>query len=142
MGLFAKKVQGFAPAIQTQGEGDAGNDANPPPLLVADELPEGFVYPRGLLRLVELDLCDLEPWLILTGHQLRSRNHGLAERYPDRNLIPFARRQDNDAVACWDVGTGTVAIVHDFASPGWENQGEFEHFDAWLHSAIEDLIEF
>lgn len=118
------------------------NAAMTPVLLTAKELPEGFVYPRALLRLVELDLLELEPWWILTGEQLRRHNRGLSERYPDRKLILFARRQDNDDTACWDLTTGQIVIVHDFAAPGWEAQGEFEDFAAWLHSAIDDLIEF
>lgn len=30
-------------------------------LFTPEELPEGFTYPRGLLRLVELQLFELEP---------------------------------------------------------------------------------
>lgn len=160
MGLFRKKAHGPALAVETESTVEAASTVEPeitvevastaevedvaptPLLLTAEELPEDFVYPRGLLRLVELELFELEPWWILTGDRLRDRNRGLAERYPDRKLILFARRQDNDDTACWDLNTGKVAIVHDFASPGWEAHGEFEDFDAWLHSAINDLIEF
>lgn len=111
-------------------------------LLTAEELPQGFLYPRGLLRLVELDLLELEPWQIVTGEYLRSTNLGLAGRYPTRHLLLFARRQDNDDCVCFDLDTGRVSLVHDWALPGWEAQGEFADFDAWLHSAIDDLIEF
>ncbi|MFW0772558.1 hypothetical protein ACLRGI_05265 [Paenarthrobacter nitroguajacolicus] len=140
MGLFRKKVHG--PPLAVQAVSTAAAEAQTPLLLTAEELPEGFVYPRGLLRLVELELFELEPWWILTSDQLRRHNRGLADRYPDRRLILFARRQDNDDTACWDLDTEKVAIVHDFASPEWEAQGEFEDFDAWLHAAIDDLIEF
>jgi hypothetical protein len=111
-------------------------------LLTSEELPTGFSYPRGLLRLVDLELFELEPWWILAGDGLRTRSRGMAKRYPKRRLLPFARRQDNDDVACWDLDTGKVAIVHDFASPGWEAREEFPDFNSWLHSAIDDLIEF
>jgi hypothetical protein len=72
------------------------------------------------------------------------RSNGLKERYPDRKLVPFARRQDNDDVACWDLakGGGTVTIIHDYASPGWEQRDEFSGFNDWLRRAIEDLIAF
>jgi hypothetical protein len=113
-------------------------------LLEATDLPVGFGYPHEFLRVVELGLIDLEPWLVLEGEQLRARNLGLRERYPDRSLVPFARRQDNDDVACWDVdeGGGRVVIVHDFASPGWERRVEFVDFNGWLRRAVEDLIAF
>ncbi|BCW36039.1 hypothetical protein StoSoilA2_20950 [Arthrobacter sp. StoSoilA2] len=142
MGLFRRKVDGPPPAVQQQSTVVGENAAKTPLLLTAEELPEGIVYPRGLLRLVELELLELEPWWILTGDRLRERNRGMAERYPDRRLVFFARRQDNDDTACWDLDTGKVAIVHDFASPGWEARREFDDLDAWLHAAIVDLIEF
>lgn len=89
-------------------------------LLDAAVLPVGFEYPHEFLRVVELGLTDLEPWLIMDGEQLQWRHQGLRERYSDRSLVPFARRQDNDDVACWDWDQGdrSVVIVHDFASPG------------------------
>lgn len=113
-------------------------------LLSLSDLPDEFTYPASFVRVVELGLTDLEPWQILVGDQLRRRYHGLATRFPDRRLIPFARRQDNDDVACWDLDEGDdrVVIIHDFASRGWENRAEFPNFYSWLRSAIEDLIEF
>ena len=113
-------------------------------LLDATDLPAGFEYPREFLRVVELGLLDLEPWLVLEGEQLRDRNRGLRERYQDRSLVPFARRQDNDDIACWDLdrGDGRVAVVHDFASPGWERRAEFAHFNDWRRQAVDDVIDF
>lgn len=110
-------------------------------LLPLSDLPDGFEYPAEFIRVVELGLIDLEPWWIFDGDQLWSRAEGLRSRYPDRRLVPFARRQDNDDVACWDLAEGDVAIVHDFASPGWERRARFPDFYAWLRQAIEDLIE-
>lgn len=81
---------------------------------------------------------------MLGGEQLKARNHGLRERYPQRHLVPFARRQDNDDLACWEIAPdGTrVVIVHDFAASGWERRTEFEGFNDWLRQAVEDLINF
>ncbi|POH71930.1 hypothetical protein CVS27_18650 [Arthrobacter glacialis] len=111
-------------------------------LLTPEELPPGFTYPRSLLRLVEAGLFELELWWIPTGDRLRELNSGMAKRYPKRHLLLFAKRQDNDDCVCFDLDTGKVARVHDWASPGWEARGEFPDFDSWLHSAIDDLIEF
>jgi len=113
-------------------------------LLKADILPAGFEYPREFLRVVELGLSDLEPWLVLEGEQLHLRHQGLRERFPGRSLVPFACRQDNDDVACWDVDGGDrrVVVVHDFASPGWEQRAQFAEFKDWLRQAVEDLIAF
>lgn len=113
-------------------------------LLPVTELPEGFSYPPEFIRVVGLGLIDLEPWHVLEAERLRSRHAGLAKRFPGRELVPFAARQDNDDVACWDLelGPGVVAVVHDFASSGWERREEFPGFYDWLRHAIEDLIEF
>ena len=63
----------------------------------------------------------------------------LAERYPNRELFPFAYRQDNDDVASWSKDAGEkVFIIHDFASPGWEDEGAFENVWSWFRSAIEE----
>ena len=111
-------------------------------LLSITDLPKGFEYPREFVRVVELGLTNLEPWWIIDGDLLRDRFLGLRKRYEKRSLVPFATRQDNDDVACWDIDTAKVAIIHDFASPGFELRGEFPNFYAWLRQAVEDLIAF
>ena len=92
-------------------------------LLREDELPTGFTYPRAFLRAVERGLTHLEPWWVFDGDNLRSRARGLRARFPDRALVPFARREDNDDVACW------------------ERRGVYPDFYAWLRQAVEDMIE-
>lgn len=68
-------------------------------VLDATMLAPGFEYPALFRRVVELGLTELEPWLILDGEWLRERRQGLRDRYPARDLVPFAQRQDNDDVA-------------------------------------------
>ena len=111
-------------------------------LLSIDDLPPDFEYPPEFIRVVELGLTNLEPWWIVQGQLLRDRFQGLRKRYPDRKLILFAIRQDNDDVACWDIEQGNVAVVHDFASPGWERRAEFAGFYDWFRQAVEDFIAF
>ena len=112
-------------------------------LLTETELPSGFGYPRQFMRVIQLGLTDLEPWYVLEGTSLRDAMAGLAERYPNRKLIPFARRQDNDDIACWEAGaTEAVFVIHDFATPGWEQRSQFVDFYGWLRRAVDDLIEF
>lgn len=43
--------------------------------------------------------------------------------HPNRCLIPFAKRDDNDDIACFELGKGeSVIIIHDFASHGFEDR--------------------
>ncbi len=112
-------------------------------LLTVDDLPPGFDYPRPFVRVVELGLSNLEPWWIVGGELLRQRHLGIRERYPDRSLVPFAVRQDNDDVACWDLSQGDrVVVIHDYASPGDELVCEFSDFTAWFRQAIDDLLDW
>lgn len=113
-----------------------------PELLTSGDLPEGFEYPHAFVRVVELGLLNLEPWLILEGSLFRMRLDGLRQRYPSRNLIPFAMRKDNDDIACWDLNAGNVVVIHDFATAGHEQRSSFTDFYAWLRAALQDLIEF
>jgi hypothetical protein len=110
-------------------------------LLTLEELPTGFDYPPEFVRVVGLGLTDLEPWWIIEGKLLRDFMKLLASAYPRRRLVPFAKRQDRDDVACWDLAKGDVAIVHVGASPGWEQHARFADFYGWLRQAVEDLIE-
>ena len=86
-------------------------------LLNEKELPVGFYYPDDFKRIVSQGLLDFDPWIILQGDRLITRFNGIKNRYPSRELIPFARREDNDDVACWEVNKpGKVIIIHDFTS--------------------------
>lgn len=112
-------------------------------LLRVGELPDKFSYPPEFLRMVGRGLLYFEPWYVYEGEQLRTRYAGLRERYPTRNLVPFARRQDNDDVACFDLDRGGVpVVVHDFATPGWEQRAHLQDFYAWLRMAVDDMIEW
>ena len=111
-------------------------------LLTESELPTWFKYPREFLRVYGQGLLDFDPWVVLQGDQLRRRFRGLKERYPNRELVPFARREDKDDVACWSKGSTRIIVIHDFASPGYEDGEEFETFWDWLRSAVEATIEY
>lgn len=60
---------------------------------------------------------DFAFWYLMSKEQVEIRIKGLKERYPDRELMPFARRDDSDDIACFDTGKNNkVQIIHDFAS--------------------------
>lgn len=111
-------------------------------LLTKSELPQGFDYPSDLYTVIGLGHVHLDPWTILSRDAIRTRLHGMRQRYPSRVLVPFANRSDSDDVACFDVDSSLVRIIHDFASPGWELREQFSSFRAWFHSAIDDMLDF
>lgn len=100
-------------------------------------------YPPAFERLVERQLTRIEPWWIFDASIARDRMKGLAERYPGTHLLPFAKREDNDDVACFELESPVkVVIVHDFASDGWKRREVLDDLYAWLRRAIDDMIEF
>lgn len=102
-----------------------------------------FIFPEGFVRIVNLGLINLEPWYILEPRQLTEKMKGLRERYPSRELIPFARRTDNDDVACFiDCNAQKVLVIHDFAAKGWEQRETYNTFWDWFRQAIEEMINF
>ena len=110
--------------------------------LLSQDLIE-FTYPLEFIEITNRGLVDFEPWIILEGEYLQRRFEGLQKRYADRKLIPFARRLDNDDIACWEKGVDKkVVVIHDFASKGWEVKIEFDNFWMWFKQAIEDMIQF
>jgi hypothetical protein len=105
-----------------------------------DGLPE---MPGALRRLIERQLTRLEPWWVFDELRARERKEGLAARYPGTSLVPFARREDNDDVACFDLDNpGIVVVLHDFAKDAWDRRRVYDDFYAWLRQAVEDMIEF
>lgn len=112
-------------------------------LLEEYERPNNFVYPKAIYKLLELNLTDFDVWYFMDKESAKIRIEGFRERYPERNLVPFARRDDCDDVACFEVGKGEkVFIVHDFASSGWEQREIYENVWEWFKDVIDTMIEF
>ncbi|MEZ6048617.1 MAG: hypothetical protein R3C11_24180 [Planctomycetaceae bacterium] len=113
-------------------------------LIPNSELPEGFAYPPEYLLFVGQRIVLMGPCGLINGDEIVSRYEGLKKRYPDRILVPFARRYDCDDIACWE-GTDNqkVVVIHDFTAPGWEARGEeYTSFWDWFRNCMEVMIEF
>lgn len=114
-------------------------------LLKTDLLPVWFQYPVNLVSLLDKENIDFGPWQLLHGEWLEVRHTGLKQRYPDLELVPFARRLDDD-VACFNVSEESafpkIKIIHDFSSAGWEGRGEFNNFGEWLNAVKEEAEEW
>lgn len=109
-------------------------------LLDESKLPDWFDYPDEFRIIVNQGLLDFDPWIILTGSRLETRYKGIKSRYPERDLIPFAKREDNDDVACFDK-TKRVVLIHDFASSGYEGGKDSITVWEWLRKAVDNMIE-
>ncbi len=106
------------------------------------EVYNNYNYPKEFLKIIELNLVDFDFWYLMNKEEVENRIEGLRRRYPKRNLVPFARRDDRDDIACFEVEKGNkVEIIHDFASVGYEQRKEYDSFWDWFRDAIEEMIE-
>lgn len=111
-------------------------------LLDAKNFYSDFSYPNGILKIIELNLVDFDLWYLMQQEQAILRIEGLKERYPNRKLIPFARRDDGDDIACFEVGKmDRVQIIHDFAGEGYEQRKEYACFWNWFRDAVNEMID-
>jgi hypothetical protein len=112
-------------------------------MLPPGERPSWLVYPRSFCRIVEQSLIHITPWHVMEAQRAAVHSRGLAERYPTRELFPFAYRQGDDDVACWAKGMGEkVFIIHDFASPGWEARETFDDVWSWFVAAVAETVDW
>ena len=95
-------------------------------LINKNDKPNNFKYPQSFIDYVSNNIVDLEPWKILLSSEVASVIKGLKQRYPERIVVPFARRLDNDDRACFEASEFSIdpkiIIIHDFAASGWEKK--------------------
>lgn len=97
-----------------------------------------FSFPEKYYELLSSKDVKFGEWYIMTEEQVASRLDGLRRRYSKRKIVPFARRYDNDDVACFDVEhNGEILIIHDFASAGYEQRGAFSTLESWLAEVLQ-----
>ena len=78
----------------------------------------------------------LEPWYFVREGEIRN--------FPSQ-VRPFARRQDNDDVACFELDERgrvvDVVLVHGWTPDGHRIVERFGNIRAWLRSALDDVAE-
>jgi hypothetical protein len=108
-----------------------------------ERLPQWFKYPDEFIKIVDLGIVNLKPWYIMEGDTLVQKTIGINQRFPKLELVPFAKRDDNDDVACWSKNNPSqVVVVHDFSEDGWENVETYGIFWDWFKTAVDAMIEF
>lgn len=111
---------------------------------VKKSAPRGFIFPPRLFEVIADDAnMDIDPWMYLSYITKWTKwwKRTLAEQFPERQLVPFAKHQGSDDVFCFDAndrsGNPAVHIIHSFTTPGWEYRGKWQDFDTWLSEANE-----
>lgn len=116
-----------------------------PYLYSAELLPSGFRFPRAFVDFVSGgEIPYLEPWWFLCEFPERADGwmRIVRESYPQRPLVPFAKWEGSDDIACFDGSAVSddpiVYYVHTFAKSPFEARGWVENFDRWLENAKEE----
>ncbi len=118
----------------------------------AELLPEDFKFPQAFLDFVrQPKIPDLDPWFLMCyTSDPKGYYDGwvdmLKSQYPDRQLVPFARWEPTDDVACFEPGEDpelpVIHYIHSFTDPGYEERGWVPTFEAWLENALEEAAEY
>ena len=126
------------------------NDMNHENLFLNNKsLPKDFTFPQEFIAFVsQKELPNLHPWWLLYTYEgaFDAWLKIVRKQYPSRSLIPFAKIEYTDDIACFDgldfSGNPKVFYVHSYASPGWEDRGCVNNFSEWLKYALEDAEEY
>ena len=117
--------------------------------MTANDIPKfDFKVPFGYQWLLQAGLAGfapgspLQPW-----HYLPSRHViDLRERWPSgpskSRLVAFAKRQDGDDLACFEVEKDRavrVVLVHGWTEAGYSIVSAFDNFWEWLKSVVDDI---
>lgn len=106
-----------------------------------------FSLPVLYERMIECGMINLEPWALLRGSEQLQRMQHVGQVFPGWDLIPFARKTDNDEVACWT--GGNVVVIDDFdvvrdagRAAVRRTISEYSSMDEWLVAAVREFIDF
>ena len=83
---------------------------------------------------------SIAPWEMLEEAEIAEQTARLESRFPGRGFVAFAKRLDQDAVACFDKGpdgTGKAVLVwENLDAPTETAERRFPGFVAWFDAAL------
>ena len=108
------------------------------------EIPAAYdtLLNRGLISFG--DSSPLRPWYYLSQERvIEMQKEWPAVGFANR-LVAFARRDDSDDVACFEVVAGRVAgvrLVHAWTPEGYKPLDLYESFWDWVRAVVDDVVE-
>jgi hypothetical protein len=109
-----------------------------------------FVRPKGYGWLIERGIIGyepfgpLQPWHYLEGNKIFCVSDIWPTGPHKGLLISFAKRQDCDDYACFDVEESlvrSIMVIHGWTSSGYDILAIYKSFWEWLKSVIDDIAE-
>jgi poly(3-hydroxybutyrate) depolymerase len=84
--------------------------------------------------------ASIAPWEMLDDAEIASSTARVRERDPLRNLTAFARRVDQDTVACFDKGADgkskAVVVLRHGGDSTKAEEHRYSGFSAWFDDAL------
>jgi hypothetical protein len=110
-----------------------------------------FFTPPGYRWLLEhrlvgfYDSSVLEPWYYLERDEVFNVTDEWPQGPSKDRLVAFAKRQDCDDIACFEIGprgASSVIVIHGWTDTGYDIVARYENFWEWLKSVIDDIAEW
>ena len=102
-----------------------------------------FDYPEALERLVALKLINFDLWYLMSKEQSIVILKQLKMNCNRKDLIPFARRGDNEDIACYEIQNNEkVVVLKNCEYLGYRPRQVFDSVWDWFRDAIEVMIAF
>ena len=83
---------------------------------------------------------SIAPWEMLEEAEIAAQTARLGAHFPGRGFIAFAKRLDQDAIACFDKGpdgTGKAVLVwENLDAPEDRAERHYPGFVAWFDAAV------
>jgi len=112
-------------------------------ILNTDGLNFIFNYPDALERLVALKLINFDLWYLMSAEQSRVILNQLKMNCNCKGLVPFARRGDNEDIACFEIENNEkVIVLKNCEYLGYRPRQVFDSVWDWFRDAIEIMIAF
>lgn len=109
------------------------------------------IFPKGYLWAVRhswagyTEFTALQPWYFLE----ETKRFIATDKWPNSSfsgkLIAFARRQDNDEIACFVVESNKVVqiiVINGWTSMGYDVLQTYSSFWEWMKIVIDDIAEW
>ena len=102
-----------------------------------------FAYPEAIERLIALGLVNFDLWYLMGTQQIMQIGELLREQYGTETWIPFARRGDNEDIACFEADFGEkVVVLRSHELLGYRKCAVYDSVWDWFRDAIEVMIAF
>ena len=106
------------------------------------KLPKGFKYPVLYLELISSNKIDIYPWWLIDSKTKAGELFYKVSQLNGKNLIPFAKIDIDDDVACFDGNdnSGNPSIIMNCSTP--DRSYCFKDFSQWFEQVQKDIVKY